>query len=86
MAVAETIKPSSSRKHLAAGFRLAKGGGGAGGVLWLGSDVNPLVLVNVLRCRASLTHVKSPWSGQQPQAQALLPCVVTLRLEHEGEE
>lgn len=31
MAVAETIKPSSSRKHLAASFRLVRGGEGWGG-------------------------------------------------------
>lgn len=31
MAVAETIKPSSSQKHLAAGWRWEEGGGGGGG-------------------------------------------------------
>lgn len=41
--MAETIKTSSSRKDLAVGFRPAEGGVGAGGVFWLGSDVNTLV-------------------------------------------
>lgn len=47
MAVAETIKPSSSRKHLAAGFRLVKGGsgwgvgGGRGSTGWASQHVLP---------------------------------------------